>query len=371
MSQFSLKNNANHAPLFKIKKEEDNNPNFFLNEDFKINIKNKKLFEKLIKISNSVEKGPTFNYRKLNCPICGIKNPFDSLLFINCKEFILYLAYILTFIPECYKDCKNFFQSKNNIINFFKINQIKKSFFIKKNPIIMCRKCLILIMNDIEFVNIFAKIFGFFEKNNNKMNSTDDISLTESESSSLDIPMKDLNNFNSKKLEKNNDKNTENNKNYENKELKNCSEKKNNIIEKNNNKENLNLEETNIIKNFRQIYDSVKDSIVNISLQINKFHSSEKKETKKIIEDINCGIKDLFINFKILLFFQNLYLNEISNLMNTIPNVNSQYLLKINQIMFIKNEFLNVSNSYKLNIYSFIEFIQNYCKQIISDKNLI
>ena len=171
MNKEVIKEDSNVNSFLKLKRF--NTENTKLNEMLYIyNSKNEGNFLKLTSIAANVENRDIYHYKKLVCPICKKRNAVNSLLFENLKEFILYLAYVFTFIPEPFKNCKLFFDNKDEIINFYRNNVFEKSFFKQKNPTLMCKDCLIKKMNQKNFTNIFITIFGCKKpsNSNNKIN---------------------------------------------------------------------------------------------------------------------------------------------------------------------------------------------------------
>jgi len=235
MNKEVIKEDSNVNSFLKLKRF--NTENTKLNEMLYIyNSKNEGNFLKLTSIAANVENRDIYHYKKLVCPICKKRNAVNSLLFENLKEFILYLAYVFTFIPEPFQNCKLFFDNKDEIINFFRNNEYDKSFFKEKNPTLMCKDCLIKKMNQKNFTNIFISIFGCKKSSNsnNKINqkinysnksinideNNDDKEINQSnDNSSLKIIIENNIDDTNKTTEKKNKKKKEENINHENENL--------------------------------------------------------------------------------------------------------------------------------------------------------
>ena len=235
MNKEVIKEDSNVNSFLKLKRL--NTENTKLNEMLYIyNSKNEGNFLKLTSIAANVENRDIYHYKKLVCPICKKRNAVNSLLFENLKEFILYLAYVFTFIPEPFQNCKLFFDNKDEIINFFRNNEYDKSFFKEKNPTLMCKDCLIKKMNQKNFTNIFISIFGCKKSSNsnNKINqkinysnksinideNNDDKEINQSnDNSSLKIIIENNIDDTNKTTEKKNKKKKEENINHENENL--------------------------------------------------------------------------------------------------------------------------------------------------------
>ena len=235
MNKEVIKEDSNVNSFLKLKRF--NTENTKLNEMLYIyNSKNEGNFLKLTSIAANVENRDIYHYKKLVCPICKKRNAVNSLLFENLKEFILYLAYVFTFIPEPFQNCKLFFDNKDEIINFFRNNEYDKSFFKEKNPTLMCKDCLIKKMNQKNFTNIFISIFGCKKSSNsnNKINqkinysnksinideNNDDKEINQSnDNSSLKIIIENNIDDTNKTTDKKNKKKKEENINHENENL--------------------------------------------------------------------------------------------------------------------------------------------------------
>ena len=346
---------------------------------------------KLTNIANKVENRDGIKYKKLICPFCKKKNLLNSLIFENLKEFILYLAYIFTFIPQSYKNCKLFFFNKDEIINYFRFHKYEKPFFLQKNTILICKDCLIKKMNQKNFINIFSSVFGCKSllNNNNKINKKNSNSKSIEYSHKI-IAKKNDNDNNKSNIEieidsevKNithendnlettctNDTNLNNNNQLSssfntpfNYNQLNCSILKNSIVNStenkndscdniknnvNHDKNNINLfnEEKNsellcnkILENFENTFNSIFQGFLNIIFEIRKFNIkiSEKKNEKEYDEYIN-NLKKLKIELKNhierLSIFQKIYSSEITRLYNIIPNQKDflDYNIEINYI---------------------------------------
>ena len=235
MNKDIIKQDSNINSFLKLKRLNTESPK--VNEMLYIyNSKNEGNFLKLTSIASNVENRDIYHYKKLVCPICKKRNAVNSLLFENLKEFILYLAYVFTFIPEPFQNCKLFFDNKDEIINFFRNNEYDKSFFKEKNPTLMCKDCLIKKMNQKNFTNIFISIFGCKKSSNsnNKINqkinysnksinideNNDDKEINQSnDNSSLKIIIENNIDDTNKTTEKKNKKKKEENINHENENL--------------------------------------------------------------------------------------------------------------------------------------------------------
>ena len=235
MNKDIIKQDSNINSFLKLKRLNTESPK--VNEMLYIyNSKNEGNFLKLTSIASNVENRDIYHYKKLVCPICKKRNAVNSLLFENLKEFILYLAYVFTFIPEPFQNCKLFFDNKDEIINFFRNNEFEKSFFKEKNPTLMCKDCLIKKMNQKNFTNIFISIFGCKKSSNsnNKLNqkinysnksinideNNDDKEINQSnDNSSLKIIIENNIDDTNKTTDKKNKKKKEENINHENENL--------------------------------------------------------------------------------------------------------------------------------------------------------
>ena len=374
------------------------------------NNKNTAHFLKLIKIANNVEKRDSFKY-KLICPICKKKNLFNSLIFENLKEFILYLAYIFTFIPQSYKNCKLFFLNKDDIINFFKVHKHEKSFFYKKNTILICKECLIKKMNQKNFTNIFSSVFGckkFFKKANKKRNNSslktkkidinnksnlnqllysekknienDNLETTYTNVTNLNnknqlsspFNINQLNNRILKDLMVNTIENKNDNSNNANKINNNSKNNKSNINIFNirEQKNNEYLISNKILENFENTFNSIFQGFLNIIFEIRKFNIkiSEKKNEKEYDEYIN-NLKKLKIELKNhierLSIFQKIYSSEITRLYNIIPNQKDflDYNIEINYIYeetkVMSYKFINSFNFFQTLLSEYLTMLES------------
>ncbi len=371
----------------------EDNSNFLFNKKRKNNEKSKKEEKiyyynsqkevqllKLTNIANKVENRDCVKYKKLICPFCKKKNLLNSLIFENLKEFILYLAYIFTFIPQSYKNCKLFFFNKDEIINYFRFHKYEKPFFLQKNTILICKDCLIKKMNQKNFTNIFSSVFGCkkplkkankkrnnsslkIKKNdiNNKSNLnqllysekkniendnlettyTNDTNLKNKNQLSSPFNINQLNNRILKDLMVNTIKNKNDNSNNANKINNNSKSNKSNINIFNirEQKNNKYLSSNQILENFENTFNSIFQGFSNIIFEMRKFNIkiSEKKNEKEYDEYINnlnkfkIGLKN---HIERLSIFQKIYSSEITRLYNIIPNKKDflDYNIEINYI---------------------------------------
>ena len=365
---------------------------------------------KLTNIANKVENRDCIKYKKLICPFCKKKNLLNSLIFENLKEFILYLAYIFTFIPQSYRNCKLFFFNKDEIINYFRFHKYEKPFFLQKNTILICKDCLIKKMNQKNFINIFSSVFGCntLLNINNKINKKNSYSKSIEYSHKIKIAKKidSDNNKSNIKLEidskvKNithendnlettctNDTNLNNNNQLSssfntpfNYNQLNCSILKNsnvNSIENkndncDNNKSNVNHDKNNInlfneeknsellcnkiLENFENTFNSIFQGFSNMIFEMRKFNikTSEKKNEKEYEEYIK-NLKELKTelkpHIKMLSTFQNNYCSEITRLINKTPNkkLYLKYNIEMNYI-YEETKEMNVKFINSLNFF--------------------
>ena len=322
---------------------------------------------KLTRIAKLVEERDIYKYNSLYCPICLKRNAINSLLFLNFKEFILYLGYILTFIPESYENCKLFFKNQNYIINFFSSKMIEKSLFKKENPVLICKNCLINKMNSNTFIYTFSPIFGYNAEPNNYFNiekkvlSNENILLNQnlSKSNVIDINLP----YNNILLEKKEMNQLSNNSNFNNQFLLNneylCFFEDDNIYK-------FDIDYFSIFHQFEECFNSVINCLSNIIFEMRKFKISIHKDIKEFIQLINNEKNELNYNIKILLMFQDIYSNEISNMITfNITKTNINNISKLNEIIFIKEETKDIFEKYFYNINSVIEVLNLYCQNLI------
>ena len=358
------KNNICNSPNFsllkaKSKKKKDKKVKKILHQ------KENRLF-KLNRIAKLVEKRDIYKYNYLNCPICKKRNAIDSLLFLNLKEFILYLGYILTFIPQSFEKCNLLFKNQNNIITFFSSKIIEKSLFKKKNPVLICKNCLRNKMNSDDFISTFSPIFGYSINENNNLNfekknlSNEEMlldqrkSINESYVIENNLPTK---NVLVKKKEINqlcNSNNSINKSLLTNEYIQFCED--NNIYQ-------FKINHFTIFKNFEECFNSVINCLSNIIFEMRKFKISVHKDIKVFNQLINNEKNKLSYNIKILLIYQDNYSNEISNMITFITSKkNKNYISKLNDIIFIQKETKQIVEEYIYKIYSVIEVLNLYCK---------
>ena len=466
MNKDIIKQDSNINSFLKLKRLNTESPK--VNEMLYIyNSKNEGNFLKLTSIASNVENRDIYHYKKLVCPICKKRNAVNSLLFENLKEFILYLAYVFTFIPEPFQNCKLFFDNKDEIINFFRNNEFEKSFFKEKNPTLMCKDCLIKKMNQKNFTNIFITIFGCKKtsnsnnKINQKINNPNKTANIDNNDNNIDKEIKKCNDNSSFKIiienniddninqstEKKIDKKKEENINHENENLDTTctldsqfnnqlnpnfisppflnpssylispfnfnklnfnnilrnpilnlveSNNNNNIFEnkiyniekqykkKNNNNINkFELDDETFLKkikstisektieNFENTFNLIFKGFSNIIFEMRKFNikTSEKKTDKEYEEYINKldTLKtELNHQIKMLSIFQSIYSTEVTRLINTTKNQNSDFnfIRQINDMNYIKDESKAISQKFISSLYSFESMFKEYLSKI-------
>ena len=316
MNKEVIKEDSNVNSFLKLKRF--NTENTKLNEMLYIyNSKNEGNFLKLTSIAANVENRDIYHYKKLVCPICKKRNAVNSLLFENLKEFILYLAYVFTFIPEPFQNCKLFFDNKDEIINFFRNNEYDKSFFKEKNPTLMCKDCLIKKMNQKNFTNIFITIFGCKKtsNSNNKINqkinysnksinideNNDDKEINQSnDNSSLKIIIENNIDDTNKTTEKKNKKKKEENMNHENENLDTtCT-----LDSQFNNQLNNNLLNTQFLNRSSYLIPSLNFNKLNLNILRNPILNLVENSNNSIFENNSYDLEN--INKKKIIIITNL-----------------------------------------------------------------
>ena len=305
MNKEVIKEDSNVNSFLKLKRF--NTENTKLNEMLYIyNSKNEGNFLKLTSIAANVENRDIYHYKKLVCPICKKRNAVNSLLFENLKEFILYLAYVFTFIPEPFQNCKLFFDNKDEIINFFRNNEYDKSFFKEKNPTLMCKDCLIKKMNQKNFTNIFISIFGCKKSSNsnNKINqkinnsnksinideNNDDKEINQSnDNSSLKIIIENNIDDTNKTTDKKNKKKKEENINHENENLDTtCT-----LDSQFNNQLNNNLLNTQFLNRSSHLIPSLNFNKLNLNILRNPILNLVENNNNSIFENNSYDLENI------------------------------------------------------------------------------
>ena len=151
------------------KKEEMHNLKFPFNHmDSKIKDKD---FHKLIKIAKQCE---LFFLHKCkneyiikNCSNCSVTyfHNNDLLRFINFEIFLYYMKYLFVVSNDivCYSK-KNFDNNKKNLENFFKTFKKKDEKWKFNEPKILCKQCMLKLINMPNFYENIKKIFFENEK---------------------------------------------------------------------------------------------------------------------------------------------------------------------------------------------------------------
>lgn len=97
-----------------------------------------------------------------------------------------------------------------------------------------------------------------------------------------------------------------------------------------------------------------------------KFKISVHKDKKEFIQLINNNKNELTYKINNLLMFQDIYSNEISNMIIiNINKANKNYISKVNEIIFIKEETHEIFKEYFYNIYSVIEVLNIYSQELM------
>ena len=223
-------------------------------------------------------------------------------------------------------------------------------------------------MNSNDFIYTFSTIFGYSYNKNNNFNIKQNILAEEillnqkidiNESNIIDIDSSNNNYF----FEKTKVKQLSNNSNYNNNFLSNTEyirfSEEHNIYK-------LDIDYSTIFKKFEETFNSVINCLSNIIYEMRKFKISVYKDKKEFIQLINNKKNELNYKINNLLMFQDIYSNEISNMIIiNINKANKNYISKVNEIIFIKEEIHEIFKEYFYNIYSVIEVLNIYSQELM------